>query len=135
MAKNTTLRAAAMEMEPGKAERVEQERARLLELFAGADPNRLDFIRETVKQLAWLAVSIQDLQAEVDEKGAVLPFMNGKNQTGFQANPACKLLIDYEKLHNTAFRALMPVLPEKPRSSKLDEFFNCDDLPLDLDNV
>ncbi len=123
-------------VDPEKAARVEQERARLLELFAGADPNRLDFIRETVNQLAWLAVSIQDLQNEVDEKGPVLPYMNGKNQTGVQANPACKLLIDYEKLHNTAFRALLPVLPDKVKGpDKLAEFRREFDLELDTDNV
>ena len=109
--------------DPGKAARVEQERARLMELFTGADKNKLDFIRDTVKQLSWLAVSIHDLQSEVDEKGPVIPFRNGQNQDGLQANPACKLLIDFEKLYNTAFRALLPLVPDEPSNfDKLGDF-------------
>ena len=113
--------AAALVNDPGKAARVEQERARIMALFDGADGNRLDFIRETVKQLAWLAVSIQDLQDDIDENGAVVPYQNGRNQGGLQQNPSCKLLIDCEKIFNTKFRALLPVLPEKQRKgSKLE---------------
>lgn len=104
-----------------KDERVAAEEQRLMALFAGADENKLDFIRNHVQQLAWVNVSILDLQAEVDSAGAVVPFQNGRNQSGLQQNPACKLLIDYQKLSNTSFRALLPVLPEKPKSNALDE--------------
>ena len=129
LARKRTPAAAALNADPGKAGRVEKERARLMELFTGADENKLDFIRDTVNQLSWLAVSILDLQAEVDEKGPVIPYKNGQNQEGLQANPACKLLIDFEKLYNTAFRALLPLVPEKPGRDELAEFmaqFDCD---------
>lgn len=99
--------------DPDKIKRVEQERTRLMELFAGADQNKLDFIRREVEKLAWLNVSISDLQSETDAAGAVIPYDNGGNQKGLQANPACKLLIEYEKLSNTIFRALLPLVPEK----------------------
>ncbi len=130
MANNSRRKAAAIATvsasfpatDPEKATRVEQERVRLMELFDGADKNKLDFIRDTVKQLSWLAVSIHDLQSEVDEKGPVIPFRNGQNQDGLQANPACKLLIDFEKLYNTAFRALLPLVPDKEESSTFDPF-------------
>lgn len=116
--------AAALIADPGKERRVKKERARLMELFTGADENKLDFIRDTVNQLSWLAVSILDLQAEVDEKGPVIPYKNGQNQEGLQANPACKILIDFEKLYNTAFRALLPLVPEKPGRDELAEFMS-----------
>ena len=143
MSKRTSA-AAAVAADPGKAARVEQERARLMELFTGADSNKMDFIRNHVQQLAWLNISISDLQAGTDAAGAVVQYDNGGNQRGLQANPACKLLIEYEKLSNTIFRALLPLVPEKHVRSKLDQFINdefyCGDyddnrLPLDLDNV
>ena len=112
MSKRTSA-AAAVAADPGKAARVEQERARLLELFTGADANKMDFIRNHVHQLAWLNISISDLQAETDAAGAVVQYNNGGNQKGLQTNPACKLLIEYEKLSNTIFRALLPLVPEK----------------------
>ena len=135
--------AAALIADPGKAALVEQERARLMGLFTGADPNKLDFIRDAVQQLAWLNVSIQELQRDIDENGPVIPYQNGQTQKGLQANPSCKLLTDFQKLSNTTFRALLPVVPEGRRGlSKLDEWrrefdekFPCDDLPLDIDDV
>lgn len=108
--------AAALIVDPGKAALVEQERARLMALFDGADENRLDFIRDAVQQLAWLNVSIQELQTDIDEKGHVIPYQNGQTQKGLQANPSCKLLTDFQKLSNTTFRALLPVLPDRPRT-------------------
>lgn len=137
-----TIQAAA---DQGKTERVRAEQARLMELFTGADPNKLDFIRDAVSQLAWLGITIIELQTEIDERGPVVPYQNGRDQTGLQANPACKILKDYQQLYNTLFRALLPVLPDRQRGrGKLEEFMNdynpdglfpCDDLPLDTDNV
>ena len=127
--------AAALAAEPGKAERVEQERARLMDLFTGADPNKTGFIRDAVQQVAWLGFTILELQAQIDEKGPVLPFDNGGNQKGYQANPACKTLKDFQTLYNTQFRALLSILPDKPAGmGKLGQFM-IDDLPLDIDDV
>ncbi len=125
MAKSEIIRAVTLNADPGKAAAVEQERARLMDLFTGADPNKLDFIRDAVQQLAWLQITIGELQRDIDERGPVVPFQNGKNQEGLQANPACKTLKDFQQLYNTQFRALLPVLPDKPqRKGKLSEFMD-----------
>ena len=121
MATRKTEPAAVLVSDPDKAARVEQERARLMELFTGADPNKLDFIRDAVQQLAWLNVSIQELQSDIDENGPIVPYQNGQTQKGLQRNPACQLLVDLQKLSNTTFRALLPVLPDEPKSTALDE--------------
>ena len=113
MEKQKAITASLVAADPGKAASVEKERARLMELFTGADSNKMDFIRNHVQQLAWLNISISDLQAETDAAGAVVQYNNGGNQKGLQTNPACKLLIEYEKLSNTIFRALLPLVPEK----------------------
>ena len=113
-----------------KAGRVAKERARLQKLFAGADKNKVDFIQETIKQLAWLGVTIVELQEQIDAAGVVLQFQNGANQSGFQLNPACKLLKDYQQNYNTNFRALLPLVPAKAKQGgKLAE------LQLNLNDV
>ena len=136
---------AAMVTDPDKARRVQAELERLRGLFAGADENKKDFIRDAVQQLAWLGITILELQADVDERGPVVPYQNGKGQSGLQANPACKILKDYQQLHNTLFRALLPVLPDRPRGlGKLGEFcqefdefapYRPEALPLNIDDV
>ena len=119
MSKKTSA-AAAVLSDSGKAATVQQEQARLMGLFNDADPNKLDFIRDAVCQVAWLGITIIELQSEIDENGPVLPYDNGGNQKGVQANPACKILKDYQQLYNTLFRALLPVLPDRPRTKTLD---------------
>lgn len=137
---------AALVADPDKAGRVQAELERLRGLFAGADENKKDFIRDAVQQLAWLGITILELQADVDERGPVVPYQNGKGQSGLQANPACKILKDYQQLHNTLFRALLPVLPDRPRGlGKLGEFCQEFDelapyrpdstLPINIDDV
>lgn len=133
---NMKTETAALVADPEKEEKVNQERARLMALFTGADENKKNFIRDAVQQVAWLGVTIMELQAEIDKNGPVVPFQNGRNQSGLQANPACKTLKDFQTLYNTQFRALLPVLPDKINNAgKLADFFKCDDLPLDMDNV
>lgn len=127
---NLIVANAAANADPLKKRHVRKEQARLMLLFDGADCNKMDFIRDTIQQLAWLGVTIQELQVKIDEKGIVLPYQNGENQSGYQVNPACKLLKDYQQVYNTQFRALLPLVPDKPiRGSKLDEF------QLDLDDI
>ena len=132
MATRKTELAAVLISDPDKAVRVEQERSRLMALFDGADPNKLDFIRDAVRQLAWLNISVQELQKDIDKRGPVLVYQNGQTQKGLQGNPSCKLMESYSKLANTVFRALLPVLPDKPRSLGKLEAFRLD---LDVDDV
>lgn len=113
--------------DPGKALRVQAEEKRLNELFVNADPNKQDFIRNHVQQLAWLNISIVELQKDIDEAGAVIEYNNGGNQKGLQQNPSCKLLIEYQKLSNTIIRTLISLVPNKLVYTKLADFFNCDD--------
>lgn len=120
MGRNNAIQAAALAADPEKAERVATELERLRGLFADADENKKDYIRDAVQQLAWLGITILELQADIDERGPVVPYQNGKGQSGLQANPACKILKDYQQLHNTLFRALLPVLPERPHTKSLD---------------
>ena len=115
-------------IEPGKAERVERDRARLMKLFVGADENKIDFIQDAVQQVAWLGITIKELQADIDQNGPVLPYDNGGNQKGLQVNPACKLLKDYQESYNTLFRALLPLVPEKAKQGGKLTAFVLDDL-------
>ena len=105
-----------------KTELVKAEEKRLFDLFTGADPNKLDFIRDTVRQLAWLGVTIVELQKDINERGAMFPYDNGGNQKGIQANPACKTLKDFQALYNAGVKVLLPVLPESPQRDDLDIF-------------
>lgn len=102
--------------------KVSAEIRRLMALFEGVDENKTDFIREHVRQLSWYNVRIRELQQSINEKGVTIPYQNGRNQTGMQANPDLKALIDLQKLTNPIVKTLLPLVPEKPGRDELAEF-------------
>lgn len=111
-----------------KDKRVAAELKRLEDIFQGVDENKLDFVSRHIAQLAWLNISVLDLQKEIDEEGTMLEYHNGGGQDGVRQNPNCKLLLDYQKVCNTIIRTLLPLVPDVLKTSKLSAFFNCDDL-------
>ncbi len=112
-------------------QRIEKENARLLALFDGADQNKMDFIREQIRQLAFINITLLDLQQSINQEGTKEHYDNGGGQSGKHANPDLKTLIDLQKLAVSLLGKLLPLVPEKPTSfGKLDEF-----LTLDTDDI
>lgn len=107
--------------------KVSAEIKRLMALFEGVDENKIDFIREHVRQLAWYNVRIRELQQSINEKGMTIPFQNGRNQSGLQANPDIRTLIDLQKLTNAIVKVLLPLVPEKQSDDNWSaNFLDCD---------
>ena len=77
------------------------------------EENRKDFIQRQLEQLAWLNISIIDLQEKIDRFGTLVMYDNGGGQSGVKPNPDLKTLIDYQKLANTIVRTLNSVIPIK----------------------
>ena len=91
--------------------KIKAETNRLMALFAKADPDKLDFIRDQVKQLAFLNVGIAELHEKLNQFGTLVSYDNGGGQSGIRTNPDVKTLTDYQKLANTIVRNLLPILP------------------------
>lgn len=108
-----------------KDERIQSEYNRLLTLFDKVDPNKLNFVRAQVHELAYLNVSIVDLQADISSAGTMLQYSNGGGQEGYRQNPDLKTLVDFQKLTNSIVRVLLPLVPEKQEASDA-VFFNCE---------
>ena len=116
--------------------KVAAEYNRLLTLFDGADANKMDFIRENVRQLAWYNARISELQERVDNNGMTIEYQNGRNQHGLQNNPDLKALVELQKLASAMVKIMLPLVPEGRRGmSKLDALRNDLDLPLDLEKI
>ena len=77
---------SAVKSAPAKDELIRAEEIRLMDLFTDADPNKLDFIREQVKQLAFFNVSIKELQEKINQWGTLIQYDNGGGQSGVKTN-------------------------------------------------
>lgn len=119
--------------EPEKLERVQSELERLEEIFREVDENKRDFVQRQIQQLAWLNVSIADLQLKVDQWGTLVSYDNGGGQSGIKPNPDVKTLLDYQKSCNTIVRTLITLVPDKYSGGKLAPFTNS--IEIDLEDV
>ena len=88
-----------------------------MKLFEKSNPIQLDFIRDQVQQLAWLNVSIAELQEKINQFGTLVAYDNGGGQSGIRTNPDVKTLTDYQKLANSITKNLLPLIPKQSRSS------------------
>ncbi|MBR0266460.1 MAG: hypothetical protein IJQ71_03385 [Clostridia bacterium] len=106
---------------------------RLEEIFREVDENKRDFVQRQIQQLAWLNVSIADLQLKVDQWGTLVSYDNGGGQSGIKPNPDVKTLLDYQKSCNTIVRTLITLVPDKYSGGKLAPFTNS--IEIDLEDV
>ena len=97
--------------------KINAENKRLMSLFENADPNRIDFIRNQVQQLAWLNVNIAELQEKINQVRTLVEYDNGGGQSGIRTNPDVKTLTDYQKLSNAIIRNLLPLVPSQGKRS------------------
>ena len=79
-------------LDPEKAKRVKAEYKRLSDLFTGIDENKRDFVQQQIKQLAWLNISIRDLQDRIDQFGTLVQYDHGGGQSGVTTNPEVKIM-------------------------------------------
>lgn len=113
-----------------KEQRVNEEIERLASIFQGIDENQKAFVREEIRSLAWYSITCADLRESIDRDGTTIEYQNGKNQSGMQANPDCRLLVDFQKHMNTLTKELINLVPVKvPDFGKLNDFI------LDTDNI
>ena len=108
----------------GKETEVKKEKNRLSKIFKDIDENKKKFVKNQIEQLAWLNVSIAELQQEIDETGTTVVYDNGGGQTGIKDNPNIKTLIAYQKNAIAITKQLTDLVPNAPKKSKLEAFMN-----------
>ena len=108
-----------------KEQRIRAEEKRLNCLFEACTEKELEFVSKQVQQLAWLNVSIRDLQISIDKTGSTVEYMNGATQYGTRKNPDIDTLVQYQKLANSIASNLAKYIDSDADSkpgNKLAEF-------------
>ena len=81
-------------------------------------------LRDACEDLAFMRVSIEDLQAEIMENGWQDEYQNGANQSGTKQSPASKMYIDLQKEYNNKIvRVFIPLL-ERSGAENTDELLD-----------
>lgn len=109
---------------PKKTTRVTREKARLLELFKDLEPNKLQTCMALIERAAFITVSLQDLEEQLNETGWVEYYKNGETQSGWKKAAAADCHISLTKNLNTIIKQLLELVPPAQKRSKLEELMS-----------
>ncbi len=108
-----------------KEEKIKKEVARIKRALRDLDKNKLTIVEPLIKSVAFLSVSIPELEATINENGYVSEYQNGENQFGTKQSDEVKTLIALQKNLTAAVRTLADIAPAtKPKTSRLKELMN-----------
>lgn len=110
----------ATKKELTKDQKIKREITRLKLVFKDLDKNKLQTVDSLIKNAAFMAVSLEELQAIINEEGYVVEYQNGENQKGTKQSDAVKMHVAMTKNHTAIIKQLADLAPpEKKKESKL----------------
>jgi hypothetical protein len=97
---------------------------RLRSLLVDIGEDRLKSVEKLIGNAAFMAVTLEDLQDEINKKGPVSEYQNGENQWGTKKSPEIEIYNTMVKNYMAAVKQLTDLLPSdaKPPSDALLEF-------------
>ena len=101
-----------------KEERIAAERERLNALFADLDANQLQAAAGLISSAAFLAVSLEDLEAEINANGYIDSYTNGSNQAGEKISAAVQAYATLNAKYQSTIQKLLKIVPPAPKKPK-----------------
>lgn len=99
-------------MDLAKDKRIKTERQRLDRIFADIDEKRRGTVQSLMNNAAFMAVTLEDLQAQINENGVVSEYQNGENQWGTKKSPEVEIYNTMIKNYTAIIKQLTDLLPE-----------------------
>lgn len=107
-----------------KESRIRKERKRLGAIFADLEENKLNTCRALIDRAAFITVSLEDLEVQLNATGWVEPYQNGENQSGLKKAAAADVHISLTKNLNAIIKQLLDMVPPAQKASRLAEMMN-----------
>lgn len=103
-----------------KEAKIKREYNRLRKIFSGLDKNMQTTVDSLLRNAAFMAVSLEELQDEINREGYVVEYQNGANQSGTKQSDAVKTHIAMTKNHAGIIKQLCDLVPpEQKKESRL----------------
>ncbi len=103
-----------------KDQKIKREINRLKRVFRDLDKNKLQTVESLIRNAAFMAVSLEELQEIINEEGYTVEYQNGANQSGTKQSDAVKTHIAMTKNHAAIIKQLCELVPpEKKKESRL----------------
>ncbi|PEB56233.1 hypothetical protein CON65_15860 [Bacillus pseudomycoides] len=105
-----------------KEKRIKREMTRLNSLLRNLEPKKKRAVSSLIKNAAFMAITLEDLQEEINEKGVTEQYQNGANQFGIKKSSAVEVYNTMIKNHVQVMKQLTDLLPKEPPNSESDGF-------------
>ena len=105
--------------ELSKEQRIKREYNRMKKMFSTLPDNELKFCDPLLQNAAFMCVTLQDLQALINENGTSDVYKNGRNQSGVKASADLQAYNSLAKVYNALMDKLSAKLPKEIKKSKL----------------
>jgi hypothetical protein len=107
-----------------KVNRIKDEYRRISKHFKRLPKNQREFIEPLLGNMAFMKVTLEDLQDEINENGCVEIYQNGRNQSGQKASGAIQSYNALIKNYNAISERIEKLLPHDTESSKLEKMMD-----------
>ena len=99
--------------------RINREKKRLLEIFKDLEPNKLNTCQSLIDRAAFITISLEDLEEQLNETGWVERYQNGESQFGMKKAAAADVHISLTKNLNAIIKQLLDLVPPAQKASRL----------------
>ena len=104
-----------------KETRIKREKNRLQEIFQDLEPNKLHTCSALIDRAAFIRISLEDLEEQLNATGWIEPYQNGENQSGMKKAAAADVHISLTKNLNAIVKQLLDLVPPAQKESRLSE--------------
>lgn len=114
----------SQKVEKTKDQRVKAETRKLSALTKGLSKAKLAVALPLIEQAAFMRITLDDLQKQINQEGCVEEYQNGKNQQGCKTTAALQAYNSTVKNYAAVCERLDRILPQNPGGGKLAAFLN-----------
>ena len=106
-----------------KEKKIKKEYKRLMEVFKDLEPNKLTTVDALIARAAYITVSLQELEEQLNRDGWVEEYNTGRLQSGMKKSAAAEVHISLTKNLNAIMKQLLDLVPPAQKASRLEEMF------------
>ena len=99
--------------------RIKDEKQRLSEIFKDLEKNKLDTCAALIDRAAFITVSLEDLEEQLNLYGWTEEYQNGENQYGVKKSAAADVHISLTKNLNAIMKQLLELVPPAQKENRL----------------
>lgn len=107
-----------------KTTRIQREKDRLFTIFKDLEPNKLKTCTALIDRAAFITISLEDLEEQLNKTGWIESYQNGENQSGMKKAAAADVHISLTKNLNTIVKQLLDLVPPAQKASRLEALMN-----------